>query len=40
VGMPPPEDLVNVSVNEIFKELAQNLKAQSKYIKNNSKKIE
>jgi hypothetical protein len=33
-------NLVNVSVNEIFKELAQNLKARSKYTKNNSKKIE
>jgi hypothetical protein len=33
-------NLVNVSVNEIFKELAQNLKAQSKYTKNNSEKPE
>jgi hypothetical protein len=33
-------NLVNVSVNEIFKELAQNLKARSKYTKNNSEKIE
>jgi hypothetical protein len=33
-------NLVNVSVNEIFKELAQNLKARSKNVKNNSEKPE
>jgi hypothetical protein len=29
-------NLVNVSVNEIFKELAENLKARSKYVENTS----
>lgn len=33
-------NLVNVSVNEIFKEVAQNLKKQSKYAKNNLEKQE
>jgi hypothetical protein len=33
-------NLVNVSVNEIFKELAQHLKGRSKFVQNNSKKTE